>query len=105
LIKTPAGRIFRRNRWFLPLRFLTFPASTSLPTGTEFPHPGPAQQDQTDPIPPPELPPPLPSLRQSARARQPRRVHFPNGLTQSECRLTLCLLHYFVMITPTTRFI
>ncbi|XP_046450181.1 uncharacterized protein LOC124198394 [Daphnia pulex] len=82
LIKTPAGRVFQRNRRFLRLRVPMFPALASLPNGSALPHPGPAQQNLADSILPPELQPSPPPLRRSACARQPKRVHFPNDWTQ-----------------------
>lgn len=83
LIKSPAGRIFRRNRRFLRRRIPTFPAPANPPPQVIVPPPEPAQdqQNQPDPIlqPGPTSPPPP---RRSARPRQPRRVHFPNDWTQ-----------------------
>ncbi|KZR98267.1 Uncharacterized protein APZ42_006392 [Daphnia magna] len=81
LIKTPAGRIFRRNRRFLCPRIQIFPGTGSAPTATPIqPEPAPApppepvqppaeqQQQQQDVQPPADQLPPtndpaLPALR------------------------------------------
>lgn len=100
LIKTPAGRIFRRNRRFLCPRIPIFPGTGSAPTATPIqPEPAPApppepvqppaeqQQQQQDVQPPADQLPPtndpaLPALRRSTRPRQPRRHFFPTDWTQ-----------------------
>ncbi|XP_045025183.1 uncharacterized protein LOC123469907 [Daphnia magna] len=100
LIKTPAGRIFRRNRRFLCPRIQIFPGTGSAPTATPIqPEPAPApppepvqppaeqQQQQQDVQPPADQLPPtndpaLPALRRSTRPRQLRRHFFPTDWTQ-----------------------
>ncbi len=95
LIKTPAGRIFRRNRRFLRPRIPVVPANGGAPAATPIqpepaPAPEPAQppaQQQQDVQPPADQHPPTngpasPVLRRSTRPRQPRRHFFPTDWTQ-----------------------
>lgn len=91
LIKTSAGRIFRRNRRFLRLRVPTFPTPNGIPPRAASPQPETAQQVQPEPAKPPQLDPilqlestklPQPTLRRSVRARQPKRVYFPDDWTK-----------------------
>ena len=91
LIKTPSGRILRRNRRFLLRRIPTFPTPAGMPPHAASPRPELAQQNQLEPAEQPQPGPVLqpestelqqPSLRRSARARQPKRDHFPNDWTK-----------------------
>ena len=83
LVKTPAGRVIRRNRRFLRRRV---PMFGNPSPGQQQPHRDPDQQ-QPQPGPGQQQPraEPVqqkPAVRRSARVRQPKRLHFPNEWSQ-----------------------
>jgi hypothetical protein len=92
LIKTPAGRIFRRNRRFLRPRVPVFPTTTpattpaTTPIQPEVVHPPQPEQIeppvQENPVPPVQENPVPPVLHRSTRTKQPRRHFLPAELTQ-----------------------